>query len=83
MLSFAQSVAWLYGSREAPLFDWLSRLFGTDPSEDADEKKKQDDGFIPLVVPSAESSTESTSACDGGSGDGGGGDGGGGDGGGF
>jgi hypothetical protein len=40
-------------------------------------KKRQDDGFIPVVISSAESSTESTSACDGGSGDGGGGDGGG------
>jgi hypothetical protein len=74
LLSFAQSVASLYGTREAPLFDWLSRLFGTDPSEDADEKKRQDDGFTPLVIPPAYPTSEAANACDGADDGGGGGD---------
>jgi hypothetical protein len=48
------------------MLDWLLRLFGINPSGDTDEKKKQEDGFAPSVIPSADSSSDAGGACDGG-----------------
>jgi hypothetical protein len=52
------------------MFDWLKRIFEVKPSEDLDEKKKQDDGSTPLIIPTAKASTEDADACDGGDGGG-------------
>ena len=60
------------------MLDWLFKAFATKPTQET-ERKKQDDGFTPLLIPPAGAPGDipvgGEFGTDGGGGDGGGGDG--------
>ncbi len=53
------------------MFDWLPKLIGSKSQPEPEEKKKQDDGFVPWINKQDDPSADNDSTGDGG-GDGGG-----------
>ena len=56
--------------KDYSMLDWLSKLIGSKSQPEPEEKKKQDDGFVPWINKQDEPSADSDSGGDGG-GDGG------------